>query len=258
MNEIESSAVENSSEPLIHLFFTPAAVNPERVKGYRVVVIDVLRAATSIALALSNGAKNVIPAESVSAAIDISTDLNRDDILLCGERDSKLVEGFHLGNSPAEYTRERVRGRTIIFGSTNGSPAIVRASTAKSLLLVGFINLNAAIDAILELTDPFPLAIVCAGKYDSFAIEDAVCGGLLIKRLKVKLADTARFNDAAKAAQLLYDEFGGDLLSLLRECDHGRYLIDIGMESDLPICASDSVLPIVPTLVDGTLINPQK
>lgn len=252
-NDTNNAAIE--VEQRIDLFFTPAAVKDERLKNHRAVVIDVLRAAASITMALNNGAQDVIPAESITKAIDMSIDLNREDILLCGEREGKLIEGFNIGNSPSDYSRERVRGRTLIFGSTNGSPAIVRASVAKSLYLCGFINLNSIIDVLTNMQDLFPLAVVCAGKEDQFALEDAVCGGLLIQRLKERLTVKPVLNDAAHAAELLYHEFGDDMQDLVRKCDHGQYLIDIGMESDLKICASDSIIPVVPTMNDGRLLK---
>ncbi|MFH0766054.1 MAG: 2-phosphosulfolactate phosphatase, partial [Calditrichota bacterium] len=142
---MDSNNNNSSQEHRIDMFFTPAAVTHERLKGYNVVVIDVLRAATTIATALNNGARDVIPAESISRAIDLSIELKREDVLLCGEREGRLVDGFSLGNSPADYSRERVRARTLIFGSTNGSPAIVRAAVARKVLLCAFINLNAVV-----------------------------------------------------------------------------------------------------------------
>lgn len=257
MTDQEGSITAVTPEPRIDLFFTPAALHSERLKGYKAVVIDVLRAAASITMALNNGARDVIPVESIENAIDLSKDLKREDILLCGEREGKLIEGFHLGNSPSDYSRERVRGRTLIFTSNNGSPAIVRASTARSVYLSGFINLNAVIDTINSQDELFPLAVVCAGKSDQFAVEDAVCGGLFIKRLLERLSIKPHLNDAAISAVLLYREFGKDLQEMIRKCDHGSYLISIGMENDLQLCASDSVLPVVPVLKDGKLVKPK-
>ncbi len=246
------------SDKVVDLFFTPAAVSNERLKGFTTVVIDVLRAATSITMALSNGAREIIPSESIASASEIASGLNRNDLLLCGERDGKLVEGFDLGNSPADYTRDRVRGRTLVFGTTNGTPALIRASVSHRVFLCGFVNMNSVVDKIAGLENPFPLAVLCAGKNLSFAMEDSVCGGMLIDKLTSRLTEKFRLNDAGKAAMILYKDFSGDILSLLRQCNHGEYLIEIGMESDLPICASDSVLPVVPELKDGSFVSPKK
>lgn len=251
----KNSVTTQVKKPRIELFITPVGIVEESLKGHQVVVIDVLRAATSIVTALSNGARGVIPASSVAAAIELSGQLGRNDAMLCGERDGKIVEGFDIGNSPVEYTRERVRGRTLIFGSTNGSPAIVKASHAQSVFVCGFINLDAVIKTVTEREDPFPITILCAGKKGRFCLEDTVCGGLLIKRLRLQLKDDFQLNDAARSAELLAMEFGSDPLELLNMADHGQFLIEIGMESDLPVCASDSTLAIVPTLTDGKLIK---
>ncbi len=256
MNEIESSNPRMASSRSIDLFFAPAEVTEERLKTYRmVIVVDVLRAATSITMALSNGARDILPVASVSAATSLATQLARVDLLLCGEREGRLIDGFHLGNSPADYTRERVRGKTLIFASTNGTPAIVKAAGAQNLLLCGFVNLPSLLEVLFEGGDPFPLAILCAGKSNRFAIEDAVCGGQLVEKISERVGGDLTLNDAARVSRLLLREYSGDILALLYACDHGRYLISIGMEGDLALCASSGVLPIVPVLEDGKLVK---
>ncbi len=239
----------------IHLYFTIYGVPHEKLKDRRTVVIDVLRTATSIVHALKNGAKYVIPAESASDAGNLASQIPRDDVLLCGERDARMVDGFDLGNSPSEYTRERVNGRRIIFASTNGTPAVVRASHAKSVFLAGFVNLDAVIDAILSLDDPFPMMLLCSGNSNKISLEDSVCGGLLIKRLRERGKFDFELNDGAKVAELLAEKFGGDMLKLLNESDHGRYLKKLGMEDDLLLCAAESVNSVVPVLLDGRLVK---
>ena len=258
VGELQAHSVDDPSHPRIDVFFTPAAVTNERLRGYTAIVIDVLRAATSISYALNNGAREVIPAESSTRVIELASELSRDDTLLCGEKHGKKVEGFNLGNSPSEYKPKVVDDKTLVFGTTNGTPALIRASVAKSVYLCGFININAVIDAIILDNNPFPLAIVCSGKYDSFALEDVVCAGLIVKRLKQKLPNIPRLNDAGRAAEFLYGEFGNSISDLLRSCDHGKYLTEIGMETDLELCAQDSVLDLAPLLTDGKLVAAAK
>lgn len=253
MSETENSIEE--LKPRVDLFFTPAGVREDKLKNHRVVVVDVLRTATSITMALSNGARDVIPVATIDGAIDLSDQLARDNVMLCGERDGIIVDGFHIGNSPGDYSHERVRGRTLVFSSTNGAPAIVKAAGAREVIICGFINMEAVLQVLLEQDDPFPIAILCAGKEERFALEDAVCGGMLINRLKSRCKEELRLNDTARAADLLGLEFGGDLQALLKETDHGKYLISIGMESDLQICASESILPVVPILSDGKIVK---
>ncbi len=248
MNELETKS-------RIDLFFTPAAVTNERLRGYTVIVIDVLRSATTISTALMNGAREVIPAVSPSAAIDLVSEMQRDDVILCGERSGNLVEGFDLGNSPGEFIRSKVEGKTIVFGSNNGSPAIVSATVARSVYLCGFVNIEKVIDKIAQINDPFPIAILCAGKRDSFALEDAVCGGMVLSKLRSIYTNRVSYNDAGKAARLLCNEFGDNILELLHATDHGNYLKDIGLGDDILLCANINSVSVVPMLHEGKLID---
>lgn len=257
--EQEITSSKQAVEPTVDLFFSPAEVTEERLRVYRiVVVIDVLRTATSVCVALSNGARGIIPVSSISAATALASQLARDDILLCGEREGKLIDGFHMGNSPYDYSRERVRGKTLIFGSTNGTPAIVKASGAGSVFLCGFINLPEILEAILKEKEMFPLAILCAGKQNRFSVEDAVCGGQLVEMLCQRLGNEPILNDAGRISRLIARDYGNDILTMLHGSDHGRYLVSIGMEGDLPHCAAVGVLPVVPVLIDGKLMNLNK
>ncbi|MCF7811234.1 2-phosphosulfolactate phosphatase [bacterium] len=239
----------------VRLFFTPVGVTDDKLRGCRAVVVDVLRASTSIVQALSNGANGVIPAASVDLASELASQLPRDDVLLCGERDAQLIDGFNLGNSPAEYRREVVKEKQLIFASTNGSKAIVKAASADKVYLCGFVNLNAVIDALLADKSTFPLIVLCSGNYNRFSLEDSVCGGELIKRLSERLEINLNMNDGARASVMLVKEFGNDILKMLNESDHGRYLTKIGMSSDLPLCAADSTYSVVPVLRDGRLVR---
>ena len=241
--------------PRLDLFFTPAGVEEGMLKGYRVVMIDVLRASTSITMGLYNGARDVLVASSVSEASELAAQLGRDDVLLCGERDGKLVEGFNIGNSPGDYTKDRVRARTLIFGTSNGTPALVKASEARELYICGFVNVNEVINVLTAKDDVTPIAILCAGNKNRFAMEDALCGGLLVSRIKSKLENRFMHNDAAQTALILSNNMGNNLTEMLRKVDHGRYLIEIGMEDDLPICAAIDSVPTVPVMRDGKFVK---
>jgi len=255
-NEAEALHSRGASARSLDLFYSPSEVTEDKLKSYKcVVVTDVLRAATSIITALSNGARDILPAASISAATMLASQLARDDVLLCGEREGRMIEGFHLGNSPADYTRDRVRGRTLIFGSTNGAPTIVKASAAGKVLFCAFVNLPAVLEAFFAGGDPFPAAVICAGKLNRFSLEDAVCGGMLIEKILHRPTENLIMNDAARSSQLLVREYGGDLQALLYESDHGKYLISLGMEADLPLCAAYGVLPVTPILKDGKLVR---
>ncbi|MFN3821392.1 MAG: 2-phosphosulfolactate phosphatase [bacterium] len=252
---LPSSSPEESTHK-VDLFFHPYEGSEEEIKNYKiVVVVDVLRSGTSIPIALSNDAREIIPVADISHATELASQLERDYLLLCGEREGRMISGFHLGNSPSEYHRDRVRGKTLIFATTNATPALVRWSYAQTVYLCGLVNLPAVVQMVIKHLELFPLAVVCAGRDGRFALEDAVCGGVLIKEIENALTDQLYLNDAARAARLLAKEYGGDLYELLRMCDYGQYLITIGMEQDLNICASLGVLPVVPVMSDLKLIK---
>jgi 2-phosphosulfolactate phosphatase len=215
-----------------------------------VVVIDVLRATSSIVTALSNGAREVIPASTVESAMKIVGNLGGDQALLAGERNGKMVPGFDLGNSPREYTGEKVRGKSIVFSTTNGSLAIVKAKYAGELTLCAFINMNAVVSFLRGR--PRDFVVLCAGRNGGFSLEDTVCGGMLIAR--VSEGEDARISDSALAAMVLYRSFGRGILKMMRATEHGKYLEEIGYGDDIKYCSAVDSVPVVP-LLEGNVIR---
>jgi len=235
----------------IELIFTPNEVKEEELKDRTVLVIDVLRASTTIAYALHNGCKGIIPANSIDGAIELSKKIGRDSALLCGEREGIKIEGFDLGNSPFEYEAEKIKDKTLIFATTNGSKAIVKGSNANSLIVGSFVNFQSTFDHLSSSSND--LAIICSGKLDQFAIEDAVCGGLYVSSFLKE--GEYELNDAAFAALKLYEGYKNNLLEMLKKSSHGRYLIELGFEKDLYICAELNSLKVVPVLDQGKLVS---
>jgi 2-phosphosulfolactate phosphatase len=235
----------------IEVFFTPRHVEEMQLKDKNVIVIDVLRASTTIVTALCNGAREIIPVGSIENAAKISGSLMSDVTLRAGERNAKMIEGFNLGNSPLEYREEVVRGKSIIFVTTNGSGAIVRGRHAKNLVVAGFVNISPVVDFFVRLNES--LTIICAGKANNFCIEDAVCAGRIVNELKKRLPGLCTMDDAGEAAQALDKTFGKNLLKLLKNSEHGRYLSEIGFEEDLAYCGTLDTLPVLPLLVGNTV-----
>jgi 2-phosphosulfolactate phosphatase len=232
----------------IDLFVIPLEISEEKLKDRTVVVIDVLRASTSICQALAAGAKEVIPMDSPAEAIELADSLSSDKVLLCGEREGQIIEGFDLGNSPLEYTPERVKGRTLIFSSTSGSRTIVRARLASDTVVGGFVNFQSVIDYFPESLDD--LIILCAGKWQQYSMEDCVCGGMLIDKLMERY-ENIQLNDGAKTAGILFQCYKDSIYDLIKNSTHGQYLSSIGMEKDLPVCATLNSIPVLPRLIDG-------
>jgi len=189
--------------------------------AHTAVVVDVLRATTTLTHALANGATRVVPAATVEdarAARDRTP-----GALLCGEREGRRIEGFDLGNSPDEYPPATVTGRTLVFASTNGSRAMLEARTARRVLLGAFVNLSAVVDAV---RGDAGVTVVCAGKLGRFCLEDAACAGMLCARLAE--AGATLTGPAATLAARIAPRDAGGVRALVRGSDHGRYLRSLG------------------------------
>jgi 2-phosphosulfolactate phosphatase len=230
--------------------FTPSLVDDLSLRDRTVVVIDVLRASSTIVTALSNGAREVIPTVTVESAMKIAGNLGADQALLGGERNGRMIPGFDLGNSPLEYSEGKVRGKSIVFSTTNGSQAMVKAKYAAELAVCGFINMTAVASFLRERHRDF--VILCSGQNGGFSLEDAVCGGMLIAR--VSEDHDAQLSDGALASTSLYRTFGRAILKMMRLTEHGRYLEEIGHGSDIKYCASIDSIPVVP-LLEGNVIR---
>jgi len=241
----------------IEVYFASAQVDESHLRDKNVVVVDVLRTSTTIITALNNGAKEVIPTATVEAAVKIASGLFSETTLLCGERDGKTIEGFHLGNSPQEYTEEKVKGKTLVFNSTNGSLALAKGKYACNLLVAGFVNISKVVEFLQRSNND--LSILCAGKLNAFCLEDTVCAGMLVSAIHeshlLSRGETGdiELSDAAIAAIQLYKSFGTDLLKMLQNTEHGKYLIGIGFGSDLEVCARVDTIPVLPVLEDNVI-----
>lgn len=163
--------------------------------------------------------------------------------LLGGERNSKKIEGFDLGNSPLEYTREVVEGKSVIQYTTNGSKAVVRAKFSKHLFVSSFFNIDAIADKLTELGED--VQILCAGSGGMFSMEDTVCAGMLINALHEKNGDL-EFSDSARASVILADSFKDDIFGMLRNTEHGKELEELGFIDDLKLISEVDSIPIVP------------
>src|SRR4030066_242814 len=165
----------------INVLFSPLGADELSFTGRTTVVIDVLRASSTIVAALSNGAKEVVPVGTVEFAVKVSGGIFGGQALLGGERNTKKIEGFALGNSPSEYTKEVVNGKSIVFYSTNGSRAIVKAKYSANLFICSFNNLKALAKHLKKLNED--VIILCSGNNNFFSLEDSVCAGMLISEM---------------------------------------------------------------------------
>lgn len=235
----------------IDVLWTPGEAERIDWKGTTAVVIDVLRASTSVVTALEAGARTAIPTASTEDAMRMAGSLGRDNVLLCGEREGRRIEGYDLGNSPLEYSGERVRGATLICNTTNGTAAMRGASEADSMLIGCFRNI-AAVAAEARRADR-PTIVVCAGRLGRVSLEDALCAGLLVGALQSGVTEN-QLSDGARSAAVLGTSLGPPDEALLARTAAGRALVDIGLAPDLAFCAALDATTTVPVLVDGGLV----
>jgi len=221
---------------------TPEALARPAGASWEGVAVDVLRATTTLSFARANGAGRILPFAETSAAIaHRGADPNA---LACGERDGRIVPGFDLGNSPAEFTRERVSGRAIAFASTNGSLAMRAIAGCGRRWLGAFVSAEALARALEGASRVW---IVCAGKLGAFALEDAACAGWLVARLVARGARAD--NDAARLCAALAPRDADEVRALVEGCDHARYLAALGepFARDVAQCATLDVLDAAQT-----------
>lgn len=218
--------------------------------GKTSVVIDILRASTVIVTALSNGAREVIPVGTVDFAMKISGNAFGGQTILGGERNTKKVEGFNLGNSPLEYTPEVVSGKSIILYTTNGSKSIVKAKFSENLFVCSFNNLPALAKYLLLLNKD--VEIICAGSNGNFNLEDAVCAGRLIFEMD-KVSTDLEISDSGRASLVLNKSFGKSISKLLKETEHGQLLIENGFAQDIKECAQFGTTNLIPYYISGAL-----
>lgn len=212
-----------------------------------VVVIDVLRATSVIATALSNGASRIYPFAGIEEAKDFYDELNSEHALLCGERKGHIIAGFHLGNSPYSYDAATIKGKKLILSTTNGSLAISRSNAATTLYTAAMVNVSAVAEKIKNSEGD--LVIVCAGTNGKFSLDDALCAGMLIAKLE---ESAAWQKDDLGIILSAYSRQPGSITDKLKECFHLNYLRSIGYGDDIDYCLSPDLLSNVPILrTDG-------
>ena len=238
----------------IDLSFSAGQFDDLQLRDKNIVVLDVLRASSTITVALNNGAREVIPVASIESAVKISGSLFGEVTLRGGERNGKMIEGFNLGNSPLEYSESAVKGKSIIYCTTNGSVALAKSRYARALIVGSFLNLTTVVEFVKEENKDF--LFICAGRINTigyFSLEDAVCAGMMIQKLMKVESLELNLSDSAKAAHALYKTFGRSILKMLKTSEHGKFLIEIGYADDLKICAAVDSVPVLPVQIENKI-----
>lgn len=234
----------------IHTLLSPLNVDELYFSGKTAVVIDVLRATTTIVTALNNGAKEIIPVDSIEFATKKTANSFGGYTLLGGERNTKIIEGFNLGNSPLDYTSEIVKGKSIILFTTNGSKAIVKTKFAENTFLGSFLNLEALAHHLVELHND--VVVLCSGSNGMFNLEDTVCAGKLIRKIQ-KIHPDITLTDASNASIHLNVAFGKNVKKMLTESEHGTVLINNGFEDDIKFAAQLDKIDLIPRFQSGSI-----
>lgn len=238
------------SKPTLYTSLSPALLHLYNVRECIVVVIDILRATSTIATALYNGAKEVIPVDSVEKCIRLGKEMA---CITAGERDGKIAEGLQYGNSSFEYPREFVEGKILVFTTTNGTKLLHKALAkgATEIITGSFLNFSAVADHLLEKRKNVILA--CAGWKDKVNIEDTLFAGAVISCLKNDFEINC---DASNMAACLYEQGRNDLYEFLKNNNASHYhrLMNFGLERDIRHCFTPDIANVLPYYQNERLI----
>ncbi len=234
----------------LDVFLTAGELAGTDSTGRVVAVIDVLRASTTIVTALANGARAVVPFGDTDELMTRARQFERGDVRLAGERKMLPIDGFDMGNSPAQFTEAAIAGRTVLLTTTNGTRALLAAQGATDVVVAAYVNVS-AITAMLRaaLRAGTDVVIACAGHEGHYALEDAACAGRFVRSVTRRLSGVA-MNDAAHSCALLARNYGDEIGSVFLDSAHGRALSEAGFAGDLALCAAIDAYPIVPVFTE--------
>ena len=239
-----------SNKPNLYTSLSPALLHLYDISNSVVVVIDVLRATSTIVTALYNGARCVIPVDSVSRCMEIGKQIHG---ITAGERDGKIAEGLEHGNSPFEYPKEFIEGQTLVLTTTNGTRLLHMAleKGAKEIVVGSFANLSAVCDHLIEAKKDVMLA--CAAWKDRVNMEDSLFAGAVISRIKEHFTINC---DSSHIAEKMYEKGKKDLFDFMKknEASHYHRLMGFGLEKDIRYCLSEDEANVLPIYNDGKLV----
>ncbi|MCK4667138.1 2-phosphosulfolactate phosphatase [Candidatus Dependentiae bacterium] len=211
-----------------------------------VIVIDILRATSTIPVMLSRNVKKIIPVIEIKEVFNLKKIINKNSIL-CGERDGKKIEGFDYGNSPLEFENADIEGKTVIMSSTNGTPTTIKAAELSEDVVFGsFINFRKLIDFIKGISF-HKLLLLTSGTQGEFSLEDSVFAGLIVKTL-VNIFPDIKLSDSCFSSMIHYEFFQDDIRGMMNITKNGRILRSIHHDPDLDFCAELNTYSIIPVL----------
>lgn len=237
-------------KPTLYTCLSPALLQLYNARSAVVVIIDVLRATSTICTALHNGAKWIIPVDNVPKCIEWGKQI---ECVTAGERDGQIAEGLEHGNSPYEYSKDFIAGKTLVLTTTNGTRLLYMAieKGAAQIITGSFPNLSAVCQYLIARQHNVILA--CAAWKDKINIEDTLFAGAVIERIKDHFLIDC---DASQIAASLYNEAKGDLLGFMQQkrASHYHRLSGYGLEKDIQYCLTEDVANVLPFYEEGKLI----
>lgn len=239
------------TKPELYTCLSPALLNLYEVDKSIVVIIDVLRATSTIATALFNGAKSIIPVDSVAECIRIGKQI---ESITAGERDGKIAEGLENGNSPFEYPREFIEGKTLVLTTTNGTKLLHMAldKNAKGIITGSFSNLSAVCDYLVEQNQNVILG--CAAWKNRVNIEDTLFAGAVINRIGKNFSINC---DSSQIATAIYNDAKKDMYEFMKKkkASHYQRLSGFGLEKDIRYCLTEDVANVLVAYEEGKLVT---
>jgi len=238
------------NKPTLYTCLSPALLHLYDVRDCVVVVIDILRATSTISTALFNGAKAIIPVDSVEKCIRLGKSM---ECITAGERDGQVAEGLQYGNSSFEYPHEFIQGKILVLTTTNGTKLLhmALAKGATEIITGSFLNLSAVCDHLVQLKRNVILA--CAGWKDKVNIEDTLFAGAVVSRIGAQFTVNC---DASKMAETLYGVANEDMYEFMKErnASHYQRLTGFGLERDIRHCLTPDLANILPYYINERLV----
>lgn len=228
-----------------------ADLNKRLLLGRTAVMVDALRASSTIITAISNGCDRIVPTSEANEAAAIRK-ISEGNVLLCGEIGGLKVGGFDLGNSPLEYTQEVVEDKVLIYSTSNGSVAVKGLADAEDVLIGAFINANAVASRICALERD--VLLVCAGTKGVFSTDDTIAMGCIIDRM-LQVDESIETDDLGKVALKLYRDTRMDVMTALEGSSQYDFLQQLQMLDDLEYCTREDMFDVVPAYREGVIVK---
>lgn len=225
-------------------------LTPQKIYGKTAIVLDIFRCTSTIITASANGCSEIIPVLNAEEAVEVSSKLEQGSFIIAGESGGKKFSSFDLGNSPYEFTKEKVYGKKIILTTTNGTRAIKACKPAKNVLIGGFINAGAVTSYALGYSRD--IVIVCSGSKGRLALEDVMGAGFIVSQLK-QYTEEIRQSELAKTFYYLHKYFKEHLSKILATTRSGFNLKKLGYAADMDFCLQKNIYKIVPILRNNSI-----